>query len=158
MQTGKTLFNRQIEAVSGFTLIELMIVVAIVAILAAIALPSYEQYIIRGNRSEGRAELLDLLARQERFYSDNQRYAGSLADLGMTKTAGGIYVSETGRYQMQLSMSSPFQFGSITAVPLTFQDDECESLWVDTTGVKFTTKLGPTIFAEEQRAKDCWSR
>lgn len=58
----------------GFTLIEVMIVVAIVAILAAIALPSYSEYIKRGQIVEGITPLADMGAKMEQFYQDNRTY------------------------------------------------------------------------------------
>jgi prepilin-type N-terminal cleavage/methylation domain-containing protein len=59
----------------GFTLIELMIVVAIVAILAAIAYPSYRNYVIRGQLVDATQALAALRANMERFYQDNRTYA-----------------------------------------------------------------------------------
>lgn len=59
----------------GFTLIEVMITVAIIAILASIALPSYQQYIIRANRSAAQAVMLDIANRQQQYFIANRSYA-----------------------------------------------------------------------------------
>lgn len=60
----------------GFTLIEVMITVAIVAILAAIALPNYNQYVIRGKLSEAHSNLLALRVQAEQYFQDNRGYIG----------------------------------------------------------------------------------
>lgn len=62
------------RATRGFTLIELMIVVTIVAILAAIALPSYQDYVLRGKLVEAHSGLADWRVRFEQFYQDNRSY------------------------------------------------------------------------------------
>ncbi|MFZ3185867.1 MAG: type IV pilin protein [Pseudomonas sp.] len=59
----------------GFTLIELLIVIAIVGILAAIAYPSYQQYIIRGNRAAAQAQMMDIANREQQFLLANRAYA-----------------------------------------------------------------------------------
>jgi type IV pilus assembly protein PilE len=59
----------------GFTLIELMITVAVVAILAAIAIPNYRQYIIRGNRSAGESVMMDIANREQQYLLANRSYA-----------------------------------------------------------------------------------
>ncbi len=67
----------------GFTLIELMIVVAVIGILAAIAIPSYNEYILKSKRKEAIAELLKSEGWMERYYTDNNRFsdaAGSAAN------------------------------------------------------------------------------
>ena len=56
----------------GFSLIELMVVVAIITILAVIAYPSYTQYLIRANRSAAQAEMLDIANRQQQFLLTNR--------------------------------------------------------------------------------------
>jgi type IV pilus assembly protein PilE len=58
----------------GFTLIELMIVVAVIAILAAVAFPSYKSSVLKAKRAEGRAALMQLMQQQERYYSQNSTY------------------------------------------------------------------------------------
>jgi type IV pilus assembly protein PilE len=69
---------------NGFTLIELMITVAIVAILAAVALPSYTDYVIRGKIPEAHSELANYRVKMEQYYQDNRNYgiAGGLCGVG----------------------------------------------------------------------------
>ena len=67
---------------SGFTLIEIMITVAIVGILAAVALPSYTSYVARGKRAEVRANMLEAAQFMERYYSTNFRYTATAGTAG----------------------------------------------------------------------------
>lgn len=64
---------------TGFTLIEMMITVAIIAILAAVALPAYKDYVIRGHIPQATNGLSDMRVKMEQFFQDNRSYAGACA-------------------------------------------------------------------------------
>jgi type IV pilus assembly protein PilE len=65
----------------GFTLIELVMVIAIVGILMAIAIPSYNNSTTKARRADGQTALMDVMVRQERFYTENNTYSTNLAAL-----------------------------------------------------------------------------
>lgn len=80
--------NRSLQCrQSGFTLMEVMITVAIVGILAAIALPNYSDFIMRGKLMEAHTKLGDLRAQQERFFMDNRTYLDAGTTCGIDSAA-----------------------------------------------------------------------
>lgn len=82
----------------GFTLIELMVVVAIVGILAAIGYPSYQTHIRKGNRASAQAFLMDAAQRQQQYFLDNRSYAIGFDTLFGTATAAAAVPSEVSPY------------------------------------------------------------
>jgi type IV pilus assembly protein PilE len=100
----------------GFTLIELMIVVVIVGILAAIAYPSYRNYILKGNRASAEAFLMDGAQRQQQYFLDNRAYAPDLGTLFGTTSAIPKEVSPYYQITVATAIGPPPTF-LLTAAP-----------------------------------------
>lgn len=97
----------------GFTLIEMLIAVAIVGILAAIALPSYQQHVIRSNRSAAQSQMMDIANREQQFLLANRAYADRAA-LAATYTLPSA-VSSKYRYDITLGA------GAVPSYVITFK-------------------------------------
>lgn len=91
--TRQTIHSRQPK--HGFTLIEVMIVVAIIAILAAIALPSYQEYVRRSKRADAQAVLMEAAQFMQRYYSANDRYTATASSTPTTTEAEQTITSGT---------------------------------------------------------------
>ena len=105
----------------GFTLIELMIVVAIVAILAAVALPAYTGHVVRAARVQAQAELLELASLQEKVFLNSNSYSASVTAAYNGTSAGGLGrtsgQTNDGRYTLTLDIRVPSQTFVLTATP-----------------------------------------
>lgn len=144
----------------GFTLIELMVVVAIIAILAAIAIPSYTRYVTRTNRVAAEACVSQYASYMERYYTTNLRYdkdtsatpvANPLSTTPPTLTLDCAGTSGTGNnYTYTLSVLTASTY-TVQATPIGAQlarDTQCGTLTQDQTGTK--TNGGTGTLAE------CW--
>jgi type IV pilus assembly protein PilE len=99
---------------AGFSLIELMVAVAIVGILGAIAYPSYTSYLVRNNRSAAQVHLMELAQAQSQYMADSRTYADSVAGLGMATPA-----AVSGKYAIAIRVEAgPPSAFTITATPL----------------------------------------
>jgi type IV pilus assembly protein PilE len=126
----------------GFTLIELMIVVVVITILAAIALPSYFAQVQKSRRAEGRASLLAAASQMERYFTERSTYA--TATLG----TGGVYPDQTehGYYALSLSNLGASTFTLRAAPAGSHAGDPCGTLTYDAQGVKgFTGSADPSL-------------
>jgi type IV pilus assembly protein PilE len=113
----------------GFTLIELMVTVAIVAILAAIAYPSYQTFVRKGNRAGAEAVLMDIATREHQYLLDIRSYVD-------TTTLGVSTTTANGSYQIGVQPNTTPGFVA-TATPLHAQTaDGCGTLTIDQGGTK----------------------
>lgn len=109
------------STVNGFTLIELMITLAIIGILMAIAVPSYQDYIRKASRSAAQSELLELAAAQEKIFLNSSAYAGSVTGAYNGSSAGGLGrtsgKTNDGKYDLSLNPVGSTTY-TLTATPV----------------------------------------
>lgn len=135
---------------SGFTLIEIMVVVAIVGILAAIAYPAYTESVLKGRRGEAKGALLEAAGAEERYFTTNNIYT---TDLIAAKSKA---TSANGNYNLQAVGAAVGGLASgvvITASPVGFTDAKCGNLIYDSTGNK-TISAGTT----QPMIDYCWGK
>ena len=123
--------------VKGFTLIELMITVAIIGSLSAIAYPSYTEFVIRSNRAEAQSELLRLANRQEQYYMDNRVYTVDMTFLGAPNSP---FITESGNYSISATVNNGTFILSATALLSQLaRDTDCPTFTITETGAKGAT-------------------
>ncbi|GLQ51212.1 type IV pilin protein [Dyella flava] len=122
------------DRLRGFSLLELIIVVAIAAILAAIAVTTYGRYVLRAHRADAHHALMTIANGQERWYATYNRYADDLSEFGYAMVA----LSQHGYYELALAVDGDAaQSFTATATPLNAQaGDACGILAIDGSGNK----------------------
>lgn len=136
------------NALAGFTLIELMVVVVVATILATIAIPAYTSQIRKSRRTEAKTAVLDLASREERYFSTSNSYTTDPTMLGYASSATSFPLSAGTYYQITVQVPDKDWTGGgpsyiITATPDTgssqAQDTQCTSFSVTQTGLQSAT-------------------
>ena len=128
----------------GFTLVELLIVVTIVGILAAVAYPAYTSYVERGKRADARSALLEAAQFMERHYSAQNAYTGVVLPERLQRAP-----APPASINYNITATTAVNAYTLTAVPVTA--DECGSLVITHTGAKTRTGTGSSH-------SECWRK
>ncbi len=126
----------------GFSLIELLIAIAIVGILAGVAYPSYMQHLLTSKRSEAQSALIAIANRQEMYYLDNHEYATNLKEqLGLSANP---FITENGYYSLSTSSAKATADFTLTATAISSQaaDTDCAVLTINQNLKKTATSSG----------------
>ena len=154
----------------GFTLIELMMVVAVVGVLAAVAYPSYLEQVRKGKRAEGRGAVLKGGQMQERYYTTNNAYADAatfptlfgLAASASVYSADGTAQNNNANSAYTITLAAGTTGAVATSFVLTatpsFLDTKCGALTLSNTGLKgvATYTFQSTSVAPTGAVQDCW--
>ena len=138
----------------GFTLIELMIVVAVVAVLAAVAMPSYQQSVRKSRRADAISRISELQQAQERWRANNAAY-GTLANTGVAATVSGGY------YTLNVDSNTATAYNAVAqATGSQLSDTNCLFLRAAYSAGTITLGSGPTnAFGNAAAANNkCWNR
>lgn len=132
----------------GFTLIELMIVVVLLGVLAAIALPAYQDYAQRARRADAKTSLLELQMAMEKWRANNPFYTTNMANLGYTNQA-----SKEGYYNLNIPAASAAGYTLTAAInPATAQNgDDCGTFTI-------TVNSGGENYSATGDDKTCWNK
>jgi type IV pilus assembly protein PilE len=150
-----TQFQRHKPRSAGFTLLELMVAVAVVGILATIAATSYQSQIQKSRRTDARSALLDLAGREEKLFSTTNAYSATPSDLGYAAVGvswpiviGSAYYNVTVVAPAAVPPALPTYTLAATAINAQVSDTACKTLTLDQTGLQGSTGTGT--------AAACW--
>jgi len=122
----------------GFTLIELMIVLAVISIISSIAYGSYQNSVRKAKRAEAKTALMELAQRMERCYTANGNYSNACSVHDGADLKTDLQTTEKGNYTLAFTAAPTASTFSITATP-TFDDPGCTSFTITDTGAKTAT-------------------
>lgn len=128
----------------GFILIDIMVVLVIIGILAALIVPSYQRHVLESYRLEASSELLRLSGLQTNMLAEHGRFSSDFDELGIAQTDG---LTSSGRYKLQVLLTANGYQLMADAIGPQQKDLECRRFTLDHTGVK-----------ESSPTQRCWAQ
>ncbi len=139
----------------GFSLIEIMIVVVIIAILAGVAYPSYNNHVRKTNRAEAKARLLQLAQLEERTFTEKNTYTTNIA--GLLGVSGTVYSGSNNSASSAYQITAAAEGGKTIATTFVLSAVPQGSQTADTScGTLRLTHTGKKEFSGSGSLKDCW--
>ncbi|MDH3748361.1 MAG: type IV pilin protein [Gammaproteobacteria bacterium] len=130
----------------GVSLVELMIVVVVLGILAAVAYPSYRDFVARGKRNEAKAALLQIATNQERVYLNTNSYTNNMTALGFP--VDDNFPTDSGAYIIDVTFADANNFTAVATYQLVDNETgKCATYTIDGRGTRTSAPLA-----------DCWTR
>jgi len=165
----------------GFTLIEMMITMGIIAVLASVATTSYMQYVLRANRADAKIALMQLSQRQERFFTENLRYAADYNELLGAGFADSeptnLWVDDSNGgydnkddfddapsipdYRITLTRPGGAATFTLTATALStrqLKDEKCRTFTINQTGNQTAIATPDAPYLSRDETQECWGR
>ena len=142
--------KRTVGAAAGFSLIELMVVLVIISVLVAIAVPSYYDKVLKSHRTEAKTALLDIAGREERYFNTNNLYSATPADVGYAGTwpqaVGSGYYNVTVTAPAPAAGALPTYTITATSTGNQTKDTSCSTFTLTSAGVQTSSP----------NTTDCW--
>lgn len=140
----------------GFSLLEMMVALAVAGIVFSVALPGYQNAVLKSGRSAARASLLEVLARQEQFFVNNKAYATRFDSLGLpdpyfVDSRGDAVAMSSATYRVKLDVLDG-SYSGVTAAPVNRQADDAACMAFSLSRIGIRTVSG-TLSA---RPAECW--
>jgi type IV pilus assembly protein PilE len=142
----------------GFTLVELIVTMVIAAILAAISIPAYSNYVRKAHRVEARSAVLDIASLEERWFSTNNSYTDDPTKLGYVGTAGTAFTVGSGYYNVLVSKVDATSSTALatytilaTAIGDQLKDTQCKTFQVTSNGTQSAADA-----ASAANTNTCW--
>lgn len=129
------------NGVAGFTIVEMLVIMAVLAILATVAMPLYSDSVRKSGRAAAKGALMNVALRQEQFFLNNRRYSGTLTGLGLpdpyfvNKASDTVASTDAGRvYRITLANATATGFDAVASAVLDQSNDVCGNYTLSSTG------------------------